>query len=127
MKIKSREPVILAENFEQLVGWYKDVFDCSIIQLTDKNYHYCILENAFGIRLGIADAKEMGITPENRGNNTFLPQIEVDDVKDFFEEIVRRKGNITFGPSYDAEDGFWYGALSDLEGNPIWVVDKNCP
>lgn len=30
-------------------------------------------------------------------------------------------------PDFDKGGGFWFGSFSDPEGNPSWVVDKNCP
>ena len=32
-----------------------------------------------------------------------------------------------FGPSFDKENNFWFGGFADPEGNPWWVVDKDCP
>ena len=54
-------------------------------------------------------------------------QFEVDDLPAFIESFKERGGTVIFGPSFDKDDGFWYGAIADLEGNQIWLVDKNCP
>jgi predicted enzyme related to lactoylglutathione lyase len=127
MRICPRESVILAEDFQALVEWYKNVLRFKVMRLVEEDYHYCNLENENGIRLGIADAKEMGVKPGDRKNNTIVLQLQVADVKSFFEHLSEHGGVITFGPSLDKNDGFWYGGFSDLEGNPFWVVDENCP
>jgi hypothetical protein len=51
----------------------------------------------------------------------------VEDVKAFFEHVKAKNGTVTFGPSYEEKNGFWFGGVADPEGNPIWVVDVNCP
>ena len=127
MKIFPREPVVFAKDFQALVDWYKNVLSFKVTHLVDEDYHYCNLENESGIRLGIADAREMGVNPNDRKNNTVVLQFQVADVQSFLEYISKKGGTITFGPSLDKKDGFWYGGFSDLEGNPYWVVDENCP
>jgi predicted enzyme related to lactoylglutathione lyase len=127
MEIHPRESVILAENFLLLVEWYQKVLQFKIVQLHEDQYHYCNFENEHGSKIGIADAKEMGITPGDRKNNTVVLQFQVPDVKDFFQYLQEHDGVITFGPSFDEKGQFWYGGFHDLEGNPFWVVDENCP
>ena len=48
------------------------------------------------------------------------------DVTAFFAHLQASGGVVTFGPSFD-KAGFPFGGFTDPEGNPIWVVDKNCP
>ena len=127
MKLYPRESVIFAEDFQALVDWYQNVLGFKVTHLVEEDYHYCTLENENGIRLGITDAKEMGVIPGNRRNNTVVLQFQVADVQSFFEHLVEKGGDITFGPSFDKKGGFWYGGFTDLEGNPFWVVDENCP
>ena len=69
----------------------------------------------------------MGVISPDRKNITVLLQFEVEDVKEFFSYLEKSGGVITFGPSFDKNDKFWYGGFEDPEGNPFWVVDKNCP
>jgi hypothetical protein len=69
----------------------------------------------------------MGVSPEDRSKNTVLLQIEVDDVRTFFEYLEQNSTKIAGGPSFEKNDEFWFGSFSDPEDNPIWVVDKNCP
>ncbi|NQV18533.1 MAG: hypothetical protein HQ534_08320 [Armatimonadetes bacterium] len=126
MKIFPREPVVFAEYFQALVDWYKDVLSFKVTHIVNEEYHYCNLENENGIRLGIADAREMGVNPSDRKNNTVVLQLQVTDVPSFLKYIRKKAGTITFGPSLDKKGDFWYGGFSDLEGNPYWVVDENC-
>ncbi len=68
----------------------------------------------------------MGVVPADRRHNTVVLQFEVDDVQDFLAGLNEAGAEIN-GPSFDQEGGFWFGGFSDPEGNPFWVVDKNCP
>ena len=119
--------MILAENFQALVDWYQDVLGFNVTRLVETDYHYCNLENESGIRLGIAPAKEMGVRPNDRKSNTVVLQFQVADVPGFLEKVREKGGDINFGPSLDKNEGFWFGGYSDLEDNPFWVVDENCP
>jgi predicted enzyme related to lactoylglutathione lyase len=127
VKLDPRESVILAEDFQALVDWYQRVLGFEVTRLALEDYHYCNLENESGIRLGIAPAKEMGVISIDRKSNTVILQFQVADVKGFLENVREKGGDITFGPSLDKKEGFWYGGFSDLEGNPFWVVDEDCP
>jgi predicted enzyme related to lactoylglutathione lyase len=127
MKLVPRESVIFANDFQAMTKWYQDVLGFEVTQLFEGEYHYCNLENECGIRIGIAKAKEMNVSPKDRRHNTVVLQFEVTDVKAFFDHVEKEGGAITFGPSFDSKDGFWYGGFQDLEGNPFWVVDENCP
>lgn len=127
IELRPRETVILAENFSNLVNWYRDALGFSVNQLYEDDFHYCHLESQTGIKIGIADADEMGVAPIDRSGNTVLLQFEVDDVKEFFSFLKNMGALITGGPSFDKRDKFWFGSFSDPEGNPFWVVDKNCP
>lgn len=127
MELRPRETVILAEHFSALVAWYRDALGFTVVRLYEDDYHFANLEAPSGIKLGIGDAKEMGVTPADRRSNTVRLQFEVDDVKAFFAHVERSGGSATFGPSFDDKGGFWFGGFSDPEGNPCWVVDKNCP
>lgn len=90
-------------------------------------YRYTNLATESGIRIGVAPASEVGVTPGDRANNTVLLPVGVPDVKGLFEHLREAGGTVTFGPSFDDGGQFWYGGIADLEGNPIWVVDGNCP
>ena len=127
MNLSPRESVIFAEDFSAMVNWYQKVLRFKITLLVEDGYHYCNLENEHGIRLGIASAEEMGVEPHDRKNNSVVLQFQVPDVQEFFAYLQEKGGDITFGPSFDANGGFWFGGFHDVEGNPFWVVDENCP
>ena len=127
MNLHPRESVIFAEDFAAMVKWYQEVLGFKITLLVEEGYHYCNLENEHGIRLGIASAAEMGVTPKDRKNNSVVLQFQVPDLHQFFEHLEKHNGAITFGPSFDEKDSFWFGGFHDIEGNPFWVVDENCP
>ncbi len=127
IEIRPRETVILASDFQALVAWYRDMLGFKVIKLFESEFHFCNLETPSGIKIGIGSAAEMGVKPIDRSMNTVVLQFEVDDVAKFFAHLKVAGGTVTFGPSFDKSDEFWFGGISDLEGNPIWVVDKNCP
>lgn len=125
--IRPRETVILASDFDLLVDWYRDVLGFAVARRFDEAYQYCNLETATGIRIGIGSAAQMGIEPTDRSQNTVVLQFEVDNVTEFLNRVGESGGAVTLGPSFDENDNFWYGGFTDPEGNPIWVVDKECP
>ncbi|MAV36831.1 MAG: hypothetical protein CMJ59_15390 [Planctomycetaceae bacterium] len=127
LSIRPRETVILATDFSALVAWYRDVLGFTVVSTFEDAFHYYYLETPTGIKIGIASAQEMEVVPGDRSSNTVILQFEVDDLHAFFADLKRAGGTVTFGPSQDKQGGFWFGGFSDPEGNPIWVVDKNCP
>ena len=127
MKLEARESVIFAEDFHAMVEWYQAVLGFKVTRLFAEDYHYCNLESETGVQIGIAPANEVGVQPGDRHNNTVVLQFQVSDVASFLEHLRAHGGKIAFGPSYDEKGQFWYGGFHDLEGNPFWVVDENCP
>ena len=127
LSIRPRETVILATDFSALVAWYRDVLGFTVVSTFEDAFHYYYLETPTGIKIGIASAQEMEVVPGDRSSNTVILQFEVDDLHAFFADLKRAGGTATFGPTQDKQGGFWFGGFSDPEGNPIWVVDKNCP
>ena len=127
MEIRSREPVILAARFDDLVAWYRSALGFAVVRQFEEDFHYCLLEAPSGFRVAIADAQEMGVEPRARNRNTVVLQFEVDDLPAFFAELEGAGARISGGPSHDERAGFWFGSFEDPEGNPFWVVDKNCP
>jgi predicted enzyme related to lactoylglutathione lyase len=127
VRVAPREMVILADDFDAVVSWYINALGFRVIKTFTEGYRYCNLETESGIRIGIAPATDVGVVPGDRANNTVLLQIEVPDVKHFFERLTKSGGVVTFGPSFDKSGKFWFGGVADIEGNPIWVVDENCP
>ena len=127
IEIRPRETVILAANFSLLVKWYQEVLGFRVTQIFEDDYHYCNLETQSEIKIGITDAKEMGVVLRDRACNSVVLQFEVDDIQEFFQFLEKSGATITGGPSFDNNDQFWFGSFTDPEGNPYWVVDKNCP
>ena len=127
MDLRAREPVILAGDFDALVAWYRDALGFRIVRRFAEGFHYCNLASTSGVKVGLASAREMGVEPGDRARNTVVLQLEVDDVKAFLAHLEARGAKITGGPSFDARGSFWFGSFADPEGNPFWVVDRNCP
>lgn len=126
-EIRPRDIVVLAEDFDAQVRWYCETLGFVVRKRIDDGFHWCDLETPTGLRLGIASAQEMGVQPKDRENNSVVMQIEVDDLRAFFEHVKGAGGAITGGPSHSPDGDFWFGQFADPEGNPCWVVDKNCP
>lgn len=126
-RLSPRELVILAEDYDAMVAWYVNVLGFRMAKSFAEGYRYTNLETDTGIRIGIAPSSEVGVTPADRSKNTVILQVGVPDVKALFATLKEAGGTATFGPSYDERGQFWYGGFVDLEGNPIWVVDENCP
>jgi len=127
VRLSPREVVVLADDYDAMVAWYIAVLGFRSTKQFSGEYRYTNLETESGIRVGIAPASEVGVTPGDRASNTVLLQVEVPDVTTFFEHLREIGGTVTFGPSFDETGQFWYGGCTDLEGNPIWVVGENCP
>ena len=127
VKLTPREMVVLVDDFDATVSWYVDVLGFRVTARFTEEYRYANLETESGIRIGIAPAAEMGVEPTDRANNNVILQMGTPDVKALLCRVQENGGVILFGPSFDQGGGFWYGAFADLEGNPIWVVDENCP
>lgn len=125
--LRPRESVIHAVDFPAAVAWYRDVLGFNVIRMFDDDYDYANLENDAGIRLGIANASQMNVEPADRSRNTVVLQFEVEDVGAFLDHVAANGGAKAFGPSFDSKGEFWYGGFTDFEGNPFWVVDRNCP
>ncbi len=127
IEIRPREHVILADDFSKLYVWYRDVLGFKVTKLFQDDFHYANLATESGIKIGIASAKEMDIVPGKRANNPVVMQIEVDDIKELYEHLEERGVTHLHGPFHDKKNNFWFGGFSDIEGNPCWIVDRNCP
>jgi len=127
MDLKPRETVLLAEDYEGTVAWYVDVLGFQVTKRFTEGYRYTNLETGSGLRPGVAPASEAAVTPHDRHSNTVILQFSAQDVPALFDHLRAAGANIMSGPSSDKAGGFWFGRFSDPEGNPIWVVDENCP
>ena len=121
MKLRLANCVILAEDYETLRDWWMSAVDLDLKQEWSDDYHYA--ELAFGgvDVVGIADATEMGAEPRAPRQNTAIPQLRCDDVEGLLARVKTHGGTVLFGPTLQEQEGFWYGAFSDPEGNQVWV------
>lgn len=65
----------------------------------------------------------MGVKPTSPRNNTVIIQLSVSDINKLFAKVKKTSGKILFGPSLDEKEGYLYGALADIEGNQIWIIE----
>ena len=127
VKILPRETVLVAKNYQSLIDWYVDNLNFKIVY-NNLDIKYCSLETDSGIKIGIAEMKSLGNESySKRIMNTVILQIATNDLKILFKKIKNNGGSILFDPSYDEGDKYWYGSVTDSEGNEIWVIDENCP
>lgn len=124
MNISLLNPVVLAENYEELIDWYVKTFDLNVICQTKEGENYAELEHSGRLVVGIAKADEMGVEPTTPRNNSVIIQLAVSDIKTLFDNVRKTGGRILFGPSLDEKGGYVYGGCADIEGNQIWVVEK---
>jgi predicted enzyme related to lactoylglutathione lyase len=125
MEISLLNAVILAQDYNNLVEWYKKTFALDIGTSVNEEYHYTELRKSGKFVIAIGDAKEMGVTPSEPRNNTLIAQFTVSDITIAFEKIRESGGKILFGPSYDEKWKFHYGGFNDIEGNQIWIVQNS--
>ena len=127
IKILPRETVLVAKNYQSLIDWYVNNLNFKIVY-NNLDIKYCSLATDSGIKIGIADMESLGNESySKRIMNTVILQIATNDLKKLFKKIKNNGGSILFGPSYDEGDEYWYGSVTDIEGNEIWVIDENCP
>lgn len=115
--------VICAEQYEALVDWYKEALDLEVILVESGEYHYTELGKDGKVIVGLTPAKEVEIQVSNPRNNASIMQIEVKDINALFARVKEKGGGLLFGPSLETQNGFYYGAFNDLEGNQIWVIE----
>ena len=127
IKILPRETVLVAKDYLSLINWYVDNLNFKIVY-NNLEIKYCSLATDSGIKIGIADMESLGNESySKRIMNTVILQIATNDLEKLFKKIKKNGGSILFGPSYDEGDKYWYGSVTDIEGNEIWVIDENCP
>ena len=128
---RAREPVLLAQDFSALLGWYEAALGFSRVQVFDGAYRYALVQGPGGVRLGIAEAAPLGLRAPPPGGSAVRLQWEIENLPAFFDwfetQAEAHGGAVAFGPQRDAADGFVFGAIRDLEGNEIWLVDETCP
>jgi len=124
MEVRLLNVVILCDNFEAQVEWYKNTFDLKILLKESGAYNYVELGHNEHVIVGLTPAKEMKHQPSKPRNNSTLLQITVKDMETLFKKVVDNKGTVKFGPSVEEKYNFKYGAITDLEGNEIWVIEE---
>ena len=126
MKLQLLNAVVMAEDYAALRDWYIDALDLELDAEWTENYHYAELKRDGRYVIGIADVKEMGLTPVpkvERKNQAVVAQLNVDDCRGFLARVKEKGGDVPFGPAYSDDEKFWYGAIADPEGNQCWVVE----
>ena len=123
MRLELMNAVVMAADYVKLRDWYIDALELELKEEWTEKFHYAELVKNGKLVVGIADAKEMGVTPhEEKKNATLVAQFNVDDVAAFLARVKEKGGEVPFGPSYDPDNDLHFGGFSDIEGNPCWVV-----
>lgn len=124
MKIKLLNVVILCDDFEAQVDWYSNTFEIKELLKESSDYNYVELGHDKHVIVGLTPAKEMKHQPNKPRNNSALLQIGVKDIETLFEKVKANNGKVLFGPNLEEKSNFKYGAIADLEGNEIWVIEE---
>ena len=75
MKLELMNAVVMAEDYERLRDWYVDALELTLEEEWTEKYHYAELVRDGRLVVGIADAKEMGVTPGTPRTNAVVPQL----------------------------------------------------
>ena len=114
--------VVLARDYEKLVTWYRKALQLKVRRVVTEGYDWTELERP-GLRIGIAPAKQMGVTLPKKRTNAVVLHLVTKDVKGLLKRAKQHGGTVAFGPSRDAEKKYTYGAFRDIEGNDVWLID----
>lgn len=125
MSLKLLNVVVFAENFNELVQWYKEALNLEVIYEEQGEYRYTELGYDKEVVVGITPAEEMEHFPTKPRNNTTIMQLSVSNIKAIFKQIEEQGGRILFGPLYEEQHKFYYGGVSDIEGNQIWFIEED--
>jgi len=125
MEVRWLNVMVMCEDYEAQIQWYKDTFELKEILRESGAYNYVELgHDKDHVIVGLTPAKEIKHIPSKPRNNTTLLQLKVKDMETLFEKIKANKGKILFGIQKDEKYDFLYGSITDLEGNEIWVVEE---
>jgi len=116
--------VVFANDYEELVNWYKDAFGLEVITKEEGTYTYTELGSDSQVIVGITPASEVEHTASSPRNNSVVMQVAVSDITTLFKSMKKMNGKILFGPSSDEKYTFKYGVIADIEGNQIWVIES---
>lgn len=124
MEVKLLNVVVLCDDYESQVNWYKNTFELKELLKESDTYNYVELGQDEHVIVGLTPANEMEHIPAQPRNNSTLLQITVKDMEALYENVKAQGGKIIFGPSFQKKYNFKYGAIADLEGNQIWVIEE---
>jgi len=124
MEVRLLNVVVLCDDFEAQVEWYKNVFELKELMNESGAYNYIELGHNQHVIVGLTPAKEMKHQPAKPRNNSTLLQITVKEMETLFKKVKANSGTVLFGPSLEEKHNFKYGAITDLEGNQIWVIEE---
>ena len=122
MKLRLLNVVIMAENYQKLVDWYINALGLELQQEWTEDYHYAELAYDKHLVVGITPASELKHQPTMPRNNATIIQLVVSDIKAFYERIKKYEGKVLFEINFDEKEQFYFGAVADIEGNEIWVI-----
>lgn len=122
MNLKLLNVVLLADNYQKLVDWYINTLGLELQDEWTEDYHYAELSYNKQLIVGITPATEMKHKLTHPRNNAAIIQLVVSDIQVFYERIKQHDGVVLFGVNYDQKEQFYFGAVADIEGNEIWVI-----
>lgn len=114
--------VVLATNYKKLVAWYKKAFSMKTKLVVTEGFDWTELTRN-GLRIGLAPAAQMGAKLPRKRANAVILHLVSKDVRGLMRKVKACGARIRFGPNYNEEEKYWYGAFDDIEGNQIWVLD----
>jgi len=124
MEVAFLNVVVLAENYEATVNFYKNAFGFNKVWLEEKtSYNYIELGTEKQLIVAITPAKEMKFKPTAIRNNATQLQLKVKDIHSVFENVKNAGGTIKHGPFMDEGYQILCGAVADNEGNDIWIIE----
>lgn len=124
MNVKLWNIVVFAENYKELIQWYLDVFSLEILVQKTGDYNYTELGSENKVLIGITPGSEVSHQPNNPRNNACVMQLDVSDIKELLTKAKDLGGKILFGPTLEEQSQFYFGAISDIEGNQIWLFQN---
>ena len=122
MKTTLINSVILAEDYQGMIDWYKMVFDLEVLIEISDDYNYTELGQEKRVVIGLTKASELKKKVNTKRDSYAIPQFYVGDMKLVMERATSTGGSVIYGPEED--DGFLYGTITDMEGNEIWIIEE---
>ncbi len=114
--------VVLAKDYKKLVAWYRKALAMKPKTVVTEGFDWTELARP-GLRIGITPAKQMGSKLVTPRRNAVILHLVSRDVRGLMKHVKKAGARTLFGPNYDEKGKYWYGAFTDIEGNPVWVID----